>query len=122
MQTLIGNCRVCGYSLVRLTEPRCPECGTAFDPNDPRTMLIHHSPLAEFLSKPMPLWLTVPPFALCAASIALATIKSSTLADTLMIVGILWGLVSVYLWAAKRRFRRFLKKRAQEAAEKQGGR
>lgn len=29
-----GCCRQCGYSLIGLPEPRCPECGTAFDPND----------------------------------------------------------------------------------------
>ena len=28
MEMLYGRCRVCGYSLMRLTEPRCPECGT----------------------------------------------------------------------------------------------
>jgi hypothetical protein len=27
-----GHCGVCRYSLRGLTEPRCPECGTAFDP------------------------------------------------------------------------------------------
>jgi len=25
-------CWECGYSLIGLTEPRCPECGTEFDP------------------------------------------------------------------------------------------
>ena len=27
-----GLCRNCGYNLRGLTEPRCPECATAFDP------------------------------------------------------------------------------------------
>ena len=27
-----GNCAWCGYPLCGLPEPRCPECGTAFDP------------------------------------------------------------------------------------------
>ncbi len=26
------RCRVCGYILYGLPEPRCPECGTQFDP------------------------------------------------------------------------------------------
>ena len=29
-----GHCRECGYPLKRLPEPRCPECGTPFDPDD----------------------------------------------------------------------------------------
>ena len=27
-----GLCESCGYVLYGLTEPRCPECGTVFDP------------------------------------------------------------------------------------------
>ena len=27
-----GTCAKCGYSLFGLPEPRCPECGTAFEP------------------------------------------------------------------------------------------
>ena len=27
-----GHCEVCGYNLHALPEPRCPECGTPFDP------------------------------------------------------------------------------------------
>jgi predicted Zn-ribbon and HTH transcriptional regulator len=27
-----ATCDLCGYSLLHLTEPRCPECGTGFDP------------------------------------------------------------------------------------------
>jgi hypothetical protein len=30
-------CLECGYPLDGLPEPRCPECGAAFDPNDPDT-------------------------------------------------------------------------------------
>lgn len=31
------RCKACNYSLWKLTEHRCPECGRAFDPDDPRT-------------------------------------------------------------------------------------
>ena len=27
-----GHCEKCGYNLSHLTEARCPECGTHFDP------------------------------------------------------------------------------------------
>ena len=30
-------CARCGYCLVGLPEPRCPECGTPFDPSIPRS-------------------------------------------------------------------------------------
>ncbi len=30
----IPICRRCGYDLTGLTEPRCPECGTPFEPRD----------------------------------------------------------------------------------------
>src|SRR5690349_10031462 len=33
-----GNCLGCGYSLIGLLDPRCPECGRVFDPADRTTM------------------------------------------------------------------------------------
>ncbi|MCH9003318.1 MAG: hypothetical protein IIC02_12155 [Planctomycetes bacterium] len=33
-RTTSGMCRRCGYNLSHLVEPRCPECGTKFDPDD----------------------------------------------------------------------------------------
>ena len=30
-------CRICGYCLAGASQPRCSECGEAFNPNDPRT-------------------------------------------------------------------------------------
>ena len=38
-------CAGCGYSLRGLPKPVCPECGRAFDPDDPRTLRI--GPKAE---------------------------------------------------------------------------
>jgi hypothetical protein len=38
IQASLTYCRRCGYALVGLTQPRCPECGHAFDPHDPRTV------------------------------------------------------------------------------------
>src|SRR5690349_15692237 len=32
------RCLDCHYSLKNLTEHRCPECGRAFDPDDPSTV------------------------------------------------------------------------------------
>ena len=33
------RCRSCGHDLKVVTSNRCPECGTFFDPNHPRTFL-----------------------------------------------------------------------------------
>lgn len=40
-------CMGCGYALRGLPVPRCPECGRAFDPNDPNS----------FGPRPVPQWL-----------------------------------------------------------------
>lgn len=37
-------CRSCRHSLRGITSRRCPECGRAFDPNDPKTMRIPDHP------------------------------------------------------------------------------
>jgi hypothetical protein len=34
----VGLCLACNYPLRLLPENRCPECGSAFDPNDAATM------------------------------------------------------------------------------------
>jgi hypothetical protein len=38
MQAPLTYCRRCGYALAGLGQPRCPECGSSFDPDDPRTV------------------------------------------------------------------------------------
>lgn len=38
------HCLNCGYDLRGLPEPRCPECGRGFDPDDPRTYFIGRRP------------------------------------------------------------------------------
>lgn len=36
VRMLLGRCMKCGYALEGLSEPRCPECGTAFKLTDDR--------------------------------------------------------------------------------------
>ena len=38
-----GRCRVCDYDLRGLPEPRCPECGTPFDPADGHGVMMEDS-------------------------------------------------------------------------------
>jgi len=40
-------CRRCGYNLHGLPENRCPECGKAFDPNNPKTYFQHAASLSR---------------------------------------------------------------------------
>ncbi len=35
-----ASCQKCGYCLRGLCDPRCPECGTSFDPSDPKTYTV----------------------------------------------------------------------------------
>jgi len=55
-----GYCAGCGYCLRGLTlEPRCPECGRKFDPDDPKTFRRHpHGRLVRWLAEPIG-WPTV---------------------------------------------------------------
>jgi predicted amidophosphoribosyltransferase len=48
------RCLSCKYDLSKLTEHRCPECGRAFDPEDPRTF----KPFVPFVLR-FRLWLRV---------------------------------------------------------------
>jgi hypothetical protein len=54
------QCKACGYILLGLTEPRCPECGYAFDPKllrvigDPRQRLAEERDAEEPSEEPQP--------------------------------------------------------------------
>ncbi len=116
MHALIGNCRHCGDSLVRLTEPRCPECGTMFDPEDPRTMILHDSRLAEFLSKRMTIWTILPTLLVCAAAIgAHIYFPGATWGIPVKTAAFLLASGTLYIGMARYNFRSYLRKRQREA-------
>lgn len=54
-QQPIGLCLDCGYSLLGLPTPRCPECGREFDPMDPASMNMGRplSPMAQWALGPL---------------------------------------------------------------------
>ena len=45
------RCLDCGYDLKALSELRCPECGRAFDPNDPATYEVEGQSKASGLKR-----------------------------------------------------------------------
>jgi len=52
-------CLHCNYPLQSLSEHRCPECGRAFDPNDPETMNVTRRPvgaLTRRIVRGLPVW------------------------------------------------------------------
>jgi hypothetical protein len=50
---VVGYCIDCNYPLQGLTSNRCPECGRAFDPADPKSISARPvGPLARFLLRP----------------------------------------------------------------------
>jgi hypothetical protein len=115
MHALIGNCRVCGYSLVRLTEPRCPECGTVFNPDDPRTMVIHKSRLADLLGKKTTLWTVSPAIVAGMAAIFLHVYFPETGLAISILAAVIVGVPTLYLLMARRNFRAYLRRKQREA-------
>ncbi len=108
----VGNCRGCGYPLVRLPENRCPECGRGFDPENPRTMEFGTSRLRDFLSKRSTVWTWMPAFfAGGAAAAALLTLPPNPGTNILLAAAIAVGGGTWYITAARARFRRFMRKR-----------
>jgi hypothetical protein len=69
---LVGDreayCRRCFYPLRGLTTPRCPECGAAFDPSNPRTLWLGQ-PIGRWLR-----WTVAGPGWLYYTSAGLATV------------------------------------------------
>jgi len=61
------TCRQCGYSLEKLTEPRCPECGSPFDPAERQRILER---IASGPPRPRFRWATVIAIVLLAALLA----------------------------------------------------
>ncbi len=56
------RCKACHYSLANLTKNRCPECGRAFDPNDPSTFIserYQRPTLRQYLAVSGIVWLGV---------------------------------------------------------------
>lgn len=88
-----GFCLGCGYSLRRLREHACPECGRSFDPADPGTFTIF-GPLQSSQRR----WLIAgwtATLLLCALTAALLVLKQTP-------IGIEWllvALVTIYLTA-----------------------
>jgi hypothetical protein len=111
----LGNCRDCGYPLVRLLSDRCPECGRPFDPTDPRTMDFGRSRIIEFLKKPTTFWTWLPAILLigCAATGQIVFPRTPA-ADGLVAVAALVTLSTMYIASARRRFRSFLRKQERE--------
>src|SRR4051794_26855319 len=70
----VGLCLGCNYPLRGLADPRCPECGRAFDPADPRTMNPGRplGPVARQLLRPIGRWVVALGLA-ATASVAAAT-------------------------------------------------
>ncbi len=92
-----GRCRQCGYLLRGLTEPRCPECGRPFDPEDPNTMdLPEHLRLGKPPKPPEPFAYVMIGYAVLIAILAYVWFRSKEflfqclVATTWVPVGISW--------------------------------
>ena len=93
-----GFCLGCGYALRGLTETRCPECGRAFDPFDPRTMRVPGFPKRP-PPKPLPFAVVIVLWSVLAALLMLVGMLSSTWA---MCAGALAGWIGIFIAARLR--------------------
>jgi hypothetical protein len=113
VNAIVGNCRKCDYPLVRLTEMRCPECGTPFDPDNPTTMNFHFSPVVAFLEKPITFWTVFPGLLIWGGIGSLIVLMPSNemvwLGSLLMMIPVLGTFYVVY---ARLRFQAFKRRRA----------
>jgi hypothetical protein len=111
----VGNCRACGYPLLRLKNHRCPECGTPFNPEDPRTMDLGRSRLVTFLATPTTLWTWLPTlFTAGAAMAATFVMPLPFLNIPLIAAALLVAVATLYITAARRRFHRFMRNRERD--------
>jgi hypothetical protein len=113
MHPFVGNCRACGYPLLRLRENRCPECGTAFDPNDPKTMDFGWPKVTRFLERPSTVWTYAPLGVAVVAAGGAGLAGNPEAASGLLSATVLVGMATLYVVTARWRFRRFMRQRAE---------
>jgi hypothetical protein len=72
-------CLGCNYALRGLSQPRCPECGRAFDPEDLSSMNLGRplNRVARFLLRPTGLWAYAGQFVVTAWGLWLSTCMTS---------------------------------------------
>ena len=94
---VIGSCLDCGYALHGLPEPRCPECGRAFDPLDPQTMNMGRelSELAKWVLGPVRWPVSLMSWGAIAIALWYARLPGDQLARSsslwiLIAMGVLW--------------------------------
>ena len=114
MTHFIGNCKTCGYPLLRLPKPRCPECGTPFDPADPKTMDYNHPNWSKFLQKPITLKTRLPAIAAFAVIVIACCFPEILILQLLILPAVLIILVTSYISFARRRMQRWLRKKAKD--------
>lgn len=107
----VGNCLGCGYSLIHLQENRCPECGRAFDPANPRTMDFHHARWNRFLRRPTT-WRTPLPALLLIIAACLTTYTGPIqVAAAFQSIAVIAALTTLWVIIARRRFSRYMRRR-----------
>ncbi len=112
MLNVYGYCRECEYPLEKLREARCPECGTEFDPDDPKTVHLTRSRLMKFLTAKTSVWIFLPTLMVgCVLMWAIVTPGQRELAGMLMVVEMVALMGTLWVIAARRRFQGWLKRR-----------
>jgi hypothetical protein len=115
MTHFLGNCRTCHYPLVRLPEPRCPECGTAFDPSNPETMDFNRPLWARFFERPNTPGTWVPAVVLTVpALLASIFLRENPYLAAITLPAIIVLGCTLYVVSARRGLRRRLQKWAVE--------
>ncbi|HEY4329755.1 MAG TPA: hypothetical protein VGN88_08460 [Phycisphaerae bacterium] len=99
---------------MELVEPRCPECGTPFNPDDPRTVELNSTPLLKFLMKKNSVWTAFPAFLLICLSVGAKFSHNPFLGALLIIPTVVVVLVTLYIWMVRARFQQWLRRRQRE--------